>query len=193
MSFTPNVPLANQKISNTTTPIRTNFTELFNQLQNDHVSINDVTPSLRLTHKQVTLNVGVVPVTAANQVAVYAKQVGGITELFMRRQNNGSEIALSSGGLTPNLVINGGYTFLPGGLVDMWGEIVGFGNGLLTLPNPGTAVISQIYSMQLTLKGAQARIIGVTIGAGNQFTAACGNLTGGLATATVYYRAIVAV
>lgn len=189
------MPLASQKINNTTTLIRNNFNELFNQLQNDHVSINDATPGLRFTHKQVTLNVGVLPTTLASQIAVYAKQVVGITELFFRRENNGSEIALSAGGLTPNLVANGGYTFLPGGLVDIWGSI-SIGNTPLALPNPGTAVISAIYNIQITPQTITNTLLAgiATIGAGNSFTPYCKIISSGAnSNITVRYRALVAV
>lgn len=188
------MPLASQKINNTTTLVRNNFDELYTRLQNDHVSINDATPGYRLTHKQVTLNVGAVPTTAASQVAVYAKQVAGITELFFRRESNGNEIALSTGGLTPNLVANGGYTFLPGGLVDMWGQIT-IGNAPLALPNPGAAVISAIYNIQITPSTiTNSTLCGISsYGAGNSFTPYCKQINGGNTTITVRYRAIVAV
>lgn len=194
MSYTTNMPLAAQKINNTTTLIRNNFNELFTQLQNDHVSINDATPGNRLTHKQVTLNVGAVPTTAASQVAVYAKQVAGITELFMRRESNGSEIALSTGGLTPNKVANGGYTFLPGGLVDMWGTIT-IGNAALALPNPGAAVISAIYNIQITPSTITDDLLCgiVSYGPGNSFTPYCRRTNGTPGLITVRYRAVVAV
>lgn len=194
MSYTTNMPLAAQKINNTTSLIRNNFDELFTRLQNDHVSINDSTTSLRLTHKQVTLNAGGAPTTAASQVALYCKQVAGITELFLRRESNGSEIALSTGGLTPNKVTNGGYTFLPGGLVELWGQI-SISNAPLSLPNPGTAVISAIYSLQITLRTVTNVIVcGISsIGVGNSFTPFTKDYNGGNTNALVWYRAIVAV
>lgn len=195
MSFTVNMPLSNQKINATTTLIRNNFNELFNNLLNDHVSLNDATPALRLTHKQVTLNVGVVPTTLANQVAVYGKNVGGITELFLRRANNGSEIALSAGGLTPNLVVNGGYTFLAGGLVEVWGQLTLINGVPTTLPNPGTAIISAIYNIQLTARTVTNNILfGVQSIAGNQFTAFTREVgTVNTPNIIVWYRALVAV
>ena len=194
MSYTTNMPLSNQKINNTTSLIRNNFDELFTRLQNDHISINDATTGKRLTHKQVTLNAGVAPTTAATQIALYSKQVAGITELFLRRESNGNEIALSSGGLTPNKVTNGGYTFIAGGLVELWGQIT-IGNAPLALPNPGTAVFSAIYSVQITLRTVTNNIIcGISsIGAGNSFTPFAKEINGGNTNATVWYRAIVAV
>lgn len=194
MSYTTNMPLSNQKINNTTSLIRNNFDELFTRLQNDHISINDATTGKRLTHKQVTLNAGVAPTTAATQIALYSKQVAGITELFLRRESNGNEIALSSGGLTPNKVTNGGYTFIAGGLVELWGQIT-IGNVPVALPNPGTAVISAIYSVQITLRTITNNITcGITnIGPGNSFTPFTKDSNNNNTTASVWYRAIVAV
>lgn len=194
MSFTPNVPLVNQKINATTTLIQNNFIALDTELQNDHVNINDGVVANRLTHKHIRLNTGFgVPATDANQVAVYPAVVNGNVELLVRRASNGSSFALTSGGINPNLVVNGGYTFLPGGLVDMWGEIT-ISNAILTLPNPGTAVISQIYNLQLTAKTITNNLFyGVSSIAGNQFTPFCKTANGGNSSITVYYRAVVAV
>lgn len=195
MSYTTNMPQGSQKINVTTQLIRDNFNELNSRLQNDHVSINDATAGNRLTHKHVTLNVGSVPTTSANQVGWYAKNVNSIPQLFFRRASNGSEIAYSTGNLTPNLASNGGYTFLPGGLVDMWGFMT-IANAPVALPNPGAATISAIYSVQLTARTITNTIqYGLSsIGAGNSFTPFALTISTAAPTSlSVWYRAVVAI
>lgn len=77
--------------------------------------------------------------------------------MVFRRANNGSEIQLSSGGLTPALSGSGvgtqGYTFLPGGLVYVWGHVAAFVNNVdQTFPQVGGINVANIY--QLTLQVA---------------------------------------
>lgn len=161
-TYTTNIPQSNQTIKSTTSLIRANFDNLAAGLSNDHADINDPTSGTRLTHDKVRLNVQAVgPSTITTQVALYAKNVtaGGTPylEWFFRRANNGSEIQLSSGGLTPALSGSGvgtqGYTFLPGGLVYVWGHVAAFVNNVdQTFPQVGGINVANIY--QLTLQVA---------------------------------------
>lgn len=166
MTYTTNIPLSAQKIKNTTSLIRANFDNLAAGLSNDHADINDPTSGTRLTHDKVRLNVQAVgPSTTTTQDALYAKNVtaGGTPylEWFFRRANNGSEIQLSSGGLTPQLSGSGvgtqGYTFLPGGLVYVWGHVAAFNNDQYqTFPQVGGINVANIY--QLTLQVASVTV-----------------------------------
>jgi len=130
-TYTTNIPQAAQKIKNTTSLIRANFDNLAAGLSNDHADLNDPTSGKRLTHDKVRLNVqGAAPTTTTTQIALYSKNVltsaVNYPELFLRRESNGTEIQLSAGGLTPALsgdaLNTQGYTFLPGGLVFVWGN-----------------------------------------------------------------------
>jgi len=58
------------------------------------------------------------PATAANEAAIYSKDDGGNTRLYMRQESNGTVIQLS--GADPTSATSGS-TFLPGGLILKWG------------------------------------------------------------------------
>lgn len=161
MSFNNNVPLGTDLIRDTTDPIRTNFFELDARLQNDHASINDADALKRLTHDKVRFNLqGADPTTSATQTALYGKNVStngtNYQELFFRRPNNGSTIQMTTGNLDPNKTINDGYTFLPGGLVYMWGLKSAAGVGFINdadqnLPQVNGINVAKIYSLNLQI------------------------------------------
>lgn len=161
-TYTTNIPQAAQKIKNTTSLIRANFDNLSAGLTNDHADLNDSTAGKRLTHDKVRLNVQAAgPSTTTTQIALYSKNVlasaVNYPELFLRRESNGTEIQLSTGGLSPLLggdylnppANSTGYTFLPGGLVYYWGiETAGFNNNTNNvLPVIAGRVIKKIYSL----------------------------------------------
>lgn len=161
-TYTTNIPLSAQKIKNTTSLIRANFDNLAAGLSNDHANINDPTSGTRLTHDKVRLNKQALdPSTTSTQVALYSKDVQtssvNYPELFFRRVSNGSAIQMTTGGLTPvksgNSVGTQGYTFLPGGLVYVWGHVASFVNNTdQTFPQVGGINVANIY--QLTLQVA---------------------------------------
>lgn len=73
-------------------------------------------------HKQSTYVAQSAPTTASLQGAVYTKDIGaGVTQLFYRRESNGTEIQLTGPG-TPTFGATNGYTFLAGGLLLQWGS-----------------------------------------------------------------------
>lgn len=161
-TYTTNIPQSSQTIKSTTSLIRANFDNLAAGLSNDHADINDPTSGTRLTHDKVRLNVqGAAPSTTATQIALYSKNVlasaVNYPELFLRRENNGTEIQFTTGGLSPllggdyvnPLVDSTGYTFLPGGLVYYWGIVTtGFDNNIANpLPTITGRVIKKIYSL----------------------------------------------
>ena len=58
-------------------------------------------------------------------MAEYVKAVAGVSELFLRRENNGTVIRMSTG---DPIVASSGSTFLPGGLILKWGALAGVVN-----------------------------------------------------------------
>ncbi len=84
----------------------------------DHTTMTDATNGG--THKKSTYVEQVAgPTTIANQMAVYCKEVSSVSELFLRRESNGTEIQMSVGSPT---AATSGQTFLPGGIILKWAQ-----------------------------------------------------------------------
>lgn len=90
MTYTPNVPQANQRISATQPIILANFQDLDTFLTVDHISLNDASAGYHRQSHYPPLGSGG-PSTGASDGAVYTK-VGtdGKTELFYKYQTNGT-------------------------------------------------------------------------------------------------------
>ena len=75
-------------------------------------------------HRQVTLpEAASAPSTGADETALYAKEAQSTTQMFMRRESNGSEIQLTASDVTDANAQNAnGYSCLPGGLLIQWGS-----------------------------------------------------------------------
>lgn len=134
MTFDPNIPQANDIISVSQGEIQTNFSQLNTIFDVDHVTFNDVTASNRGKHDKATfVNQAADPVTAANELAVYAKDVGGTPSLFIRQQSNGTVYQFS--GPTPSASASG-HTWLPGDLLLQWGTNNALWNGTNSITFP---------------------------------------------------------
>lgn len=123
MTFTPNIPQSGQSLGATRTLVNGNFTNYNNLISQDHFAPNNGNQG---KHKQSTYVEVSNPTTAANEIAVYAKDAAGVSQLFMRRESNGTVIQMSVG--DPVVGANGS-TFLPGGIILKWGEYVSGGDG----------------------------------------------------------------
>lgn len=149
MAYIPNTPLGTQVPAQMYTQFSDNFTELNTQFgsSGDHVEFTAATNNGK--HKKSTYFAQAAdPTTVANEAALYTKTLGVLSELFLRRDSNGTIIQMTS----RNPVIGAGFTsfgqsFLPGGLEVKWGIIalaplatgsVTFsGVGLTAFPNYG--------------------------------------------------------
>ena len=130
MSYNPNIPQASDIPSQSQGEMLTNFSQLNTVFDVDHVPFNDGTVSNRGKHDQSTyIELGADPSTAANEVAVYCKDVGGNSRLFMRQESAGTVIQLSGANPTSG---TSGSTFLAGGLIIKW--------GVRTSPSDGVSV-----------------------------------------------------
>lgn len=136
--------------------IRTNFELIQTQFEQNHVSIaNDG------KHKFLQLpDQSSAPTTALNEAGFYAKAVSGVSQLFFRGENNGSEYQLTKGtsGVDPDIATfavntgpdQSGWTFLPGGLIMQYGyKILPTTSGTITFPKSFT---SAVYSLQITVQ-----------------------------------------
>ena len=136
-TYTPNVPQAGQRISQTQSLINENFLSLDAAIKNDHVDITDVNAALRMLHKQVTFPdpLGADPVVAANDAILYTKDLdnAGLAGLFFK---NASTVF----NMLPRLQTSGtnhGFV-LPGGIIVKFGKVQGTNTGYLPGPPPNT-------------------------------------------------------
>lgn len=133
MSYNPSIPLADDLMSESQGQILTNFGQLNTIFDQDHVTYDDVTAVNRGKHNQSTYpDSSSDPNPALNELALYSKDVGGNSRLFLQQENSGTVIQLS--GIDP-LIAVAGFTFLPGGVLLQWGKEVSPGtSGTVTLP-----------------------------------------------------------
>jgi hypothetical protein len=106
------------------------------------------------------------PTTAALEGGLYTKDVGaGVTQLFYRREGSGQEIQITSG-ITANSATfgnntiylanhEGGWTYLPGGLIMQYGRYFTtvINTNVITYP---IAFTSATYSVVAVLEGTRA-------------------------------------
>lgn len=120
MTYNPAIPAANDLISQSQAQIQTNFSQLDLIFDVDHVTFNNSTAGDRGKHRHSTyVEQSVNPTTAVNEVALFAKDNGGIETLYFRKESNGTTIQMTGQdpvGSAP------GSTFLPGGLVMKFGQ-----------------------------------------------------------------------
>ena len=126
--YTPNVPTAGQKISQTQSPINNNFTVINNAFNVDHVNIQNLTN--QGNHNKVTLVSQSAPATVAQGPILFsqAKQVGAgatLNEVFFEQATGDGSAAVQLTYMgNPVSGTTTGSSFLPGGVIMKWGQIV---------------------------------------------------------------------
>lgn len=118
MTFNPNIPQPNDLISQSQAQIQTNFSQSDTAFGIDHTAFSTV--SNQGKHKKSSyIEQASDPVTSANEVAVYSKELSGASTLYLRKENAGTVVQMS--GQDPT-VAAAGSTFLPGGVILKWGS-----------------------------------------------------------------------
>lgn len=146
MTFTSDIPLSGESLGSTRDRIRANFQEVASVVAVNHVAFNAVGEG---KHKFLQMPEQLAaPTTAVNEGGFYSK-VGtnpAETNLFFRAENNGFEyqmtksISSSTARFANNSVAyvannNGGWVFLPGGLIMQYGRRTSPGtSGVVTFP-----------------------------------------------------------
>lgn len=149
-NYTPNIPLGTQQINSTQANIEINFQDIQNLFSVNHGPLTTVAaPSTTEgLHTLISYyNQTTDPATGSNDMALYAKPVGGDPnemELFVRYANNGSVVQLTStssgtysttsGTVTttgstpsgqiyqePSTGVYNGYQYIAGGIIMMFG------------------------------------------------------------------------
>jgi hypothetical protein len=137
------IPNAGQSLGETRDGIKENFTTIQDAFQVDHVAYDATGEGF---HSKVTFPQGTAPTVAVDNVVLYAKDTNSRPTIFMRQENNGSEVQLS--GPTPSVGSNGS-TFLPGGLLFQWGFNASAGNASVVFPT----AFSSLYSITIGTRG----------------------------------------
>ncbi len=149
-TYTPNVPQSTDIPAQSQDQMLQNFQSIddgTNGFALNHISYTDATVNQRGKHKFLQMpEQTVAPATAANEGALFTKELSGITNLIWRQENNGSEIQLTN--IAPLPAVNG-YSFLPGGIFIQWGLVTpaqSVSTRSVVFPTPFAA----IYNIQVT-------------------------------------------
>lgn len=131
MAYNSNVPNSTDRINTTQQPIKDNFVQIETSFEANHIDLNAGANTGK--HKFVQMpEQGAAPATALNEGALYTKESSSSgtpqTELFFRRENNGTEIEVS-GALAAAI----GWTLLPSGILIKWGNATTDGAGNITV------------------------------------------------------------
>ena len=121
LTYYNNIPQPSQRIKDSQPEILTNFASLQTYLETNHVAFSEDSSG---KHKFVSMpEQGAAPSTAVNEMAMYTKDVSAVSQLFVRRESNGTELNLTGAvSLTTE-----GWTSLPCGLILKWGYVNGSG------------------------------------------------------------------
>jgi hypothetical protein len=145
-TYNPTYPNPNDPPRNDVQTMQNNAGAIYNIWNKDHYTFDAATPGL---HKHSTYIVQAAPSSAIGQVAQYGNTASGSSELFLVRDNNATPVQLTRG--YPSIGSNG-YTFLPGGLIMIWGSV--------TVPGSGVGVWRSTFNYGITL----ANVFSVTLG-----------------------------
>jgi hypothetical protein len=153
--YNSQIPLVKTTIAEAQKLFLNNFSTLFNAFGMNHVALND--PTNPGNHNVVQLlEQTISESTQSHEISIYSKKVEGQTDqIFMRQQGNGKEFQLTQYqiySLIP-LELDGViyqkryFSFLPGGVIVYFGEIIPFGNPFYISLEP--AVCSNISGINL--------------------------------------------
>ena len=165
MSYTPSVPNSGDSLGSTRSTINTNFQQIdvVNSVNHEAFSTAD-----KGKHKFLQMPERIqaeIPTTAANEGGVYTKVATNPAEsnLFFRGESNGKEYQLTRSDQANNLTfatdtnydagppsLNGGWTFLPGGMILQWGvsnNVASTNSQVFTFPIPFP---TNVFNIQLT-------------------------------------------
>ena len=171
-TYTPGYPPDGSSLGQTKSVIRNNLDGTFQTLNVDHVNNNGQPGSRPAGYHTVIHSVpqGSDPVAIAGYGQLYSKTINSFTNdeaLFW--ETGGGLIQQLTVNLTP-VAANSGYTFLPGGIILQWGEIVAATKNSLTVGNFVVPFPNNVFSLQDTLSaGTTGSVITLTKNSNSQF------------------------
>lgn len=146
MTFNPSIPASTDLISQSQSQIQTNFSQSNTAFGIDHTAFDVV--SNQGKHKKSTyVEQGADPATAANELAIYSKDLGAVSTLYLRKESNGTVIQMSA---RDPVIAASGCSFLPGGILIQWGTY-SLAAGTLTTPVAFAVTFpTAVYSLTIT-------------------------------------------
>lgn len=161
MSFFTGIPGANDAFSVSQPQIQTNFNTINAGFGQDHVTWSGF-------HKQSTYVAGAGGSTSSSgQVVEYANSVtyangaGTFSELFFKRDGVSTAVQMTTGPGNPVASANG-VTYLPGGLILQWGQLVVPAGGSNTFSFP-VSFPNQCFAAYTTTRAIGAFKSGLAI------------------------------
>lgn len=137
MAININIPQPTQSLGQTWSPIQANFNAIQAAWVINHVDYNSLNP-LAGKHNLVTMpEQAADPVTLADEMAIYTKDVNGISQLFIAPEAAGVVRNITGAYYTPALpwaLGSKGYTTLPSGLFLQFGYNTITGTGPIAFP-----------------------------------------------------------
>ncbi len=157
--YSPSIPQPSDSIAEGQPDFLTNFSQLFNAFESDHVALNAGSSAgnhsvARLVEQPNPL------ITAVSELAIYSKDVPNQTDqLFLKYQGNGQEIQYSNYQIFPLpdieqagvLVQKQFFSFLPGGIIIYFGFVIPNGTPFTLLINP--VISTNIFGINLGVLG----------------------------------------
>lgn len=151
MTYTNNIPQSTDDPTASQPLILANFQAIATVVNKNHVDFND---SDEGKHKFLQMpEQSSAPTTAANEGGLYTKESNSITELYFRRESDGTEIQLTDGDPSTGA---SGYTFLPGGLLLQWGTGSGSTLGTSVSFSTSFSTVYQAVGSVITTTSNQA-------------------------------------
>lgn len=154
MTYNPSIPQGGDIISQSQQQILTNFTQLNTVFGVDHVAYSPPVANSG-KHNQVSLpEQGGNPATAANEVALYCKDLSSSSTLYLRKESAGTVITMS--GQDP-IRATAGSTFLPGdstrAVVMKWGTNAQSGTGTYAV-SFASAFSTAAFTCVISIRGS---------------------------------------
>lgn len=118
MAYNSLIPAANDLLSQSQSEIQENFAQIKTVIDINHITFADANQG---KHLYLQLPEHAAPATAVNEAGLYANvgATSAVTELFFRRENNGSSIPMSE---MVEISATNGWSYLPSGLIIQWGS-----------------------------------------------------------------------
>ncbi len=180
MSFTPAIPLSTQTLGQTRQSVVNNFAILRSTLATDHIDVNSSGNGKHKWARFPAQSSGI-PATAANELMLVTKT----TNLYLRLNNSSNDIQLAIGNITGSDLTrfgtntnytgsnNGGWSFLPGGLMLQYGK-------KSSSNNPGTTTVTFPVSFGSSANVFCAQVTGIagSFSSSSDITAAVQSING---------------
>ncbi len=154
MPYQINIPLPTDNLNVSQGDILNNFNSADTIMGINHYPFTSGA-TVQGKHKFVDMPITTVPTILAGEGAIYTKTANGRSNLFYTSDAAANEIQLTSS-VNPSIIANGGFTFLPGNLIMIWGNFNPNVSTTVTFPNisftgyVGNGFPNACFQVQLT-------------------------------------------